>query len=92
MDPEPLRMTDGHVWYFDHSPETQLHRIKVKTAEDEVCSRMTMTPDDVRRFAHTITGALDSLAGGTAEPRIVVTEDTIVVMDVKRRESKDRND
>lgn len=47
MDPAPLRMTDGHVWYFDHSPETQLHTITVKTAEGEVCSRMTMTRDDV---------------------------------------------
>jgi hypothetical protein len=46
----------------------------------------------VRRFAHTITGALDSLAAGTAEPGIVVTEDTIVVMEVKQRGSKDRND
>jgi len=85
-------MTDGHVWYFGRSPETQLHTITVKTAEDEVCWRMTMTPDDVRRFAHTITGALDSLAAGTAEPGIVVTEDTIVVMEVKRRGSEDPND
>jgi hypothetical protein len=92
MDPEPLRMADGHVWYLDHSPETHLHTITVKTAEGEVCSRMTMTPDDVRRFADTITGALDRLAAGTAEPGIVVTEDTIVVMEVKRRGTEDRND
>jgi hypothetical protein len=92
MDPEPLRMTDGHVWYFDHSPKTQLHTITVKTAEGEVRSRMTMTRDDARRFADTITGALDSLAAGTAEPGIVATEDTIVVMEVKRRGTEDRND
>jgi len=92
MDPEPLRMADGHLWYFDHSPETQLHTITVKTAEGEVCSRMTMTPDDVRRFADTMTGALDSLTAGTVEPGIVVTEDTIVVMEVKRRGTEDRND
>jgi hypothetical protein len=92
MDPKPLRMADGHVWYLDYSPETQLHTITVKTAEGDVCSRMTMTPDDVRRFADTITGALDSLAAGTAEPGIVVTEDTILVMEVKRRGTEDRND
>jgi hypothetical protein len=57
-----------------------------------VCSRMTMTRDDARRFAHTTTGALDSLAAGTAEPGIVVTEDTIVVMEVKRRGTEDPND
>ena len=92
MDPEPLWMTDGHVWYFDHSPKTQLHTITVKTAEGEVCSRTTMTPEDVRRFAHTTTGALESLAAGTAEPGIVVTEDTIGVMEVKRRGTEDPND
>jgi len=92
MDPEPLRMADGHVWYLDHSPETHLHTITVKTAEGEMCSRMTMTSDDVRRFADSMTGALDRLAAGTAEPGIVVTEDTIVVMEVKRRGTEDRND
>ncbi|MGH4010737.1 MAG: hypothetical protein ACRDTH_21695 [Pseudonocardiaceae bacterium] len=45
---------------------------------------MTMTPDDVRRFADTMAGALDSVAAGTAEPGIVVTEDTIVVIEVER--------
>jgi hypothetical protein len=83
VDPEPLRMADGHVWYFDHSPETQLHTITVKTAEGDVCSRMTMTLDDVRRFAVTMAGALESLAAGTVEPGIVVTEDTVVVMEVE---------
>jgi hypothetical protein len=92
MDPEPLRMADGHVWYLDHSPETHLHTITVKTAEGKVCSRMTMTPDDVRRFADIMTGALDRLAAGTAEPGIVVTEDAIVVVEVKRRGTEDRND
>jgi hypothetical protein len=87
MNPEPLRMADGHVWYFDHSPETQLYMITATTAEGEVCSRMTMTPDDVRRFADTMTGALD-----TAEPGIVVTEDTIVVMEIESRGAEDRND
>jgi hypothetical protein len=58
--------------------------ITVKTAKGEVCSRITMTQDDVRRFAHTMTGALDSLAAGTAEPGIVVPDDTIVVMEVER--------
>jgi hypothetical protein len=53
---------------------------------------MTMTRDDARRFADTITGALDSLAAGTAEPGIVATEDAIVVMEVKRRGTEDRND
>jgi len=91
MSPEPLRMPDGHVWYFDHSPETQLYTITVTTAEGEVCSRMTMTPDDVRRFADTMAGALDSVAAGTAEPGIVVTEDTIVVMEVESRGTEDRN-
>jgi hypothetical protein len=92
MDPEPLRMADGHVWYFDHSPETHLYTLTVKTAEGEVCLRMTMTPDDVRRFADTMAGTLDSLAGGTAEPGIVVTEDMIVVVEVKRQGTEDRND
>ena len=92
MNPEPLRMPDGHVWYFDHSPETQLYTITVTTAEGDVCSRMTMTPDDVRRFADTLTGVLDSVAAGTAEPGIVVTEDTIVVMEIESRGTEDRND
>jgi hypothetical protein len=92
MNPEPLRMPDGHVWYFDHSPETQLYTITVTTAEGEVCSRMTMTRDDVRRFADTMAGALDSVAAGTAEPGIVVTEDTIVVIEVESRGTEDRND
>jgi hypothetical protein len=87
MNPEPLRMPDGHVWSFDHSPETQLYTITVTTAEGDVCSRITMTPDDVRRFADTMAGALD-----TAEPGIVVTEDTIIVMEVESRETEDRND
>jgi hypothetical protein len=39
-----------------------------------------------------MTCALDSLAAGTVEPGIVVTEDTIVVMEVKRRGTEDRND
>jgi hypothetical protein len=86
MNPEPLRMPDGHVWYFDHSPETQLYTITIKTTEGDVCSRMTMTRDDVRRFADTMTGALD-----TAEPGIVVTEDTIVMMEVESRGTEDRN-
>jgi hypothetical protein len=38
VDPEPLRMADGHVWYFDYSPETQLYTITVKTAKTE-CAR-----------------------------------------------------
>ncbi len=92
MDPKPLRMADGHVWYFDHSPETHLYTITIKTVEGEVCSRMTMTPDDVRRFAHTMAGALESLAMGTSEPGIVVTEDTIVVVEIERRGTEDRND
>jgi hypothetical protein len=92
MNPEPLRMADGHVWYFDHSPKTRLYTITVKTAEGDVCSRMTMTPDDVRRFTDTMTGALDSVAAGTAEPNLVVTEDTIVVMEVESRGTEDSND
>jgi hypothetical protein len=94
VDPEPLRMADGHVWYFDYSPETQLYTITVKTAKSEVCSRMTMTADDVQRFAHTLTGTLGSLAAGTAEPGtaepgIVVTEDAIVVIEVEKRGTED---
>ncbi len=89
MDPKPLRMSAGHVWYFEHSPVTGLHTITVKTVESEVCSRMTMTTDDVRRFAHTIAGALDSLAMGTAEPGIVVTEDTIITVEIERPEPGD---
>lgn len=89
VDPEPLRMADGHVWYFDYGPETQLYTITVKTAKNGVCSRMTMTADDVQRFAHTLTGTLDSLAAGTAEPGIVVTEDAIVVIEVERRGTED---
>jgi hypothetical protein len=50
---------------------------------------MTMTADDVQRFAHTLTGTLDSLAAGTAEPGIVVTEDAIVVIEVERRGTED---
>ncbi|MFY9806306.1 MAG: hypothetical protein WCC65_04280 [Pseudonocardiaceae bacterium] len=50
---------------------------------------MTMTTDDVRRFAHTIAGALDSLAMGTAEPGIVVTEDTIITVEIERPEPGD---
>ncbi|MGH3514790.1 MAG: hypothetical protein ACRDQV_06495 [Pseudonocardiaceae bacterium] len=86
MDPKPLRMADGHVWHFEHSPDTRLHTITVKTVEGEVCSRMTMTADDVRRFAQTLAGALENLAMGTTEPGIVVTEDTIVVVEIQRTE------
>jgi hypothetical protein len=92
MDSEPLPMADGHVWYVDRDPETQLYTITVKTAEGEVCSHMTMTSDDARRFVGTLTGALDSLAAGTGEPGIVVTEDTIILVEVERPGTEDRND
>ena len=89
MDPKPLRMADGHVWYFEHNPDTRLYTITVKTVDGEVCSRMTMTADDVRRFAQTMAGALESLARGTGEPGIVVTEDTIVVVEIKQPDTED---
>jgi hypothetical protein len=88
MDPSEVRMTNGDIWKVTYDATTERHTIAITTTASDT-RRITMTTDDLERFEDALKSTLESYEAGSPEPRMVVTDDAVISMEVRVREWPD---
>lgn len=87
---EPVESTgmlsSGRSWHLVHEPQTGLHTLMITSPTGQTWGPTTMTSDDLRRFAHTLLATTKGGEMGEPTPGMVVTEDSIIMMEPVRRD------